>query len=634
MAAIMAVGIHTTAFAETLQGGSDWKVEFNGSKMSSNFTSADMKKDIFQLQPGDTMELQVGLKNTSEKDADWYMTNEVLKSLEDSQSIAEGGAYGYKLTYVGPDKKETVLYDSETVGGEDAQKGEGLHQATDALEKYLYLDRLSKGDVASVHLTVKLDGETQGNDYQDTLASLQMSFAADPVTVTTVTKKGEDKVVNKTVTRTVQTPTKNVVRSPKTGDTTQILAISAVALAKRCDSSDSGSGTDQEAKRGEGRGSEMKKMYKIATVLLAFCFLLGSVPMSVKAEDYTYKVTIYSGKQGTFTGIPGNLVKENNATVSISDDKSAIVIDKLNPNDSVNMSELLTSVSLGSNSKYYVRGIKESGRDNSEKLNTLSFDVKEDQEYVVAYGIKGDQVAYTINYQDANGNKLADSQTFYGNVGDKPVVAYTYIDGYTPEYRNLTKTLSANAAENVFTFNYLPYETVTVTTPGQTITNTTEQTVTVPGGTTTTTGGTTGTTGGTTGTTGGTGTNANGGNAAGTTTGNGDAQQDTDATGGTGNGGPGNVTDNQGTEGTENGGTTQDAQGNEDTTTIGDEDTPKADQDLKDLDDEDVPKSDKDLDGNKEVKKSLPLVAGVGIGVAALAALAAGIVIVRKRVHR
>lgn len=36
------------------------------------------------------MELQVGLKNTSEKDADWYMTNEVLKSLEDSQSIAEG----------------------------------------------------------------------------------------------------------------------------------------------------------------------------------------------------------------------------------------------------------------------------------------------------------------------------------------------------------------------------------------------------------------------------------------------------------------------------------------------------------------------------------------------------------------
>lgn len=343
----------------------------------------------------------------------------------------------------------------------------------------------------------------------------------------------------------------------------------------------------------------MKKMYKIATVLLAFCFLLGSVPMSVKAEDYKYQVTIFSGKQGSFSGTAGLVVK--GADYSVSNTADAIVIKDLNPGDTVSFEARSGAVALDKDSKYYVQGIRISGRDNNAAVENSSFEVTGDQEYVVAYGIKGDQVAYTINYQDANGNKLADSQTFYGNVGDKPVVAYTYIDGYTPEYRNLTKTLSANAAENVFTFNYLPYETVTVTTPGQTITNTTEQTVTVPGGTTTTTGGTTGTTGGT-------GTNANGG--------------------------PGNVTDSQGTEGTENGGTTQDAQGNEDTTTIGDEDTPKADQDLKDLDDEDVPKSDKDLDGNKEVKKSLPLVAGVGIGVAALAALAAGIVIVRKRVHR
>ena len=350
----------------------------------------------------------------------------------------------------------------------------------------------------------------------------------------------------------------------------------------------------------------MKKMYKIATYLLAFCFLLGSIPVSVKAEDYKYQVTIFSGKQGAFSGTAGLVVK--GADYSVSNTADAIVIKNLNPGDTVSFEARSGAVALDKDSKYYVQGIRISGRDNNAAVENSSFEVTGDQEYVVAYGIKGNQVAYTINYQDANGNKLADSQTFYGNVGDKPVVAYTYIDGYTPEYRNLTKTLSANAAENVFTFNYLPYETVTVTTPGQTITNTTGQTVTVPGGTTTTTGGTAG---GTTGTTSGTGTNANGGNAAGTTTGNGDAQG-TDATGGT----------------------NQDAQGNEDTTTIGDEETPKADQDLKDLDDEDVPKSDKDLDGNKKVKKSLPLVAGVGIGVAALAALAAGIVIVRKRVHR
>ena len=368
----------------------------------------------------------------------------------------------------------------------------------------------------------------------------------------------------------------------------------------------------------------MKRWKKLLVSLLTVSMTIGASTMSVMAANgYTYKVTLSAGNKGTINGqakeerdslVAGSTVTFNLKDVQVTDDK------------------------------YYVKGIRLSGRDNEEALASPVLDnVTGDADYVVAYGIKKDMVAYTVNYQDASGKALAESQTFYGNVGDKPIVAYQYIENYIPDTLALTKTLSNNVSENVFTFTYKPGATDRVVTTTTTITTTVPGTATpgtgtgnagTAGGTTGgTTGGTAGTTGGTTGTTGGTGTNANGGNAAGTTTGNGDAQG-TDATGGTGNGGPGNVTDNQGTEGTENGGTTQDAQGNEDTTTIGDEDTPKADQDLKDLDDEDVPKSDKDLDGNKKVKKSLPLVAGVGIGVAALAALAAGIVIVRKRVHR
>lgn len=342
----------------------------------------------------------------------------------------------------------------------------------------------------------------------------------------------------------------------------------------------------------------MKKMYKIATSLLAFCFLVGMVPMNVKAEAYRYQVTIYSGNQGDFSGAAGLSVTGSDYRISNTAD--AIVIKDLNPGDTVSFEPRAGAVAMDSDSKYYIQGIRVSGRDNDSAVLESSFKVDEDVEYVVAYGIKGNQVAYTINYQDANGNKLADSQTFYGNVGDKPVAAYAYVDGYTPEYRNLTKTLSANAAENVFTFTYLPNETVTVITPGQTRTHVTEQTVTVPGAA----GGTAGST-----------------TAGGGTTANGDAQN-TD----NGNGGPGNA-DNAGqnAQGTDD--------GTDDTTNIEDQQTPLADQDLKDLDDQDVPKSNTSLD-KKEVKKSLPLVVGVGIGVVALAALAAGIVIVRKRVHR
>ena len=82
--------------------------------------------------------------------------------------------------------------------------------------------------------------------------------------------------------------------------------------------------------------------------------------------------------------------------------------------------------------KYYVKGIRLSGRDNNETLAAPSFTVDKDADYVVAYGIKGNMVAYTVNYQDASGNSLAESQTFYGNVGDKPVVAYRYVENYIP----------------------------------------------------------------------------------------------------------------------------------------------------------------------------------------------------------
>ena len=56
------------------------------------------------------------------------------------------------------------------------------------------------------------------------------------------------------------------------------------------------------------------------------------------------------------------------------------------------------------------------------------------------------------------GTPLLESQTFYGAVGDRPVVAFQYVDGYQPQAYNLTGTLSSNEAENVFTFTYTETE--------------------------------------------------------------------------------------------------------------------------------------------------------------------------------
>lgn len=150
--------------------------------MESNFRTADMDDAVSGLQPGDTITFELDLKNENSTATDWYMTNKVLYSLEDRSANrgTAGGAYTYVLSYKDHNGEETLLFSSDTVGGENISAGgEGLHEATGALEDYFYLDTLTTGQVGSISLVVSLDGETQGNDYQDTLADLQMNFAVE-----------------------------------------------------------------------------------------------------------------------------------------------------------------------------------------------------------------------------------------------------------------------------------------------------------------------------------------------------------------------------------------------------------------------------------------------------------------------
>lgn len=158
-------------------------------------------------------------------------------------------------------------------------------------------------------------------------------------------------------------------------------------------------------------------------------------------QPYTYTITLSAG-DGTINGqavetITG-LAKGQQITLDYSN---------ATPNDS----------------RYYVKGIRLAGRDNSEVVMP-TFNVTGDAQYVVAYGLKKDQVAYTVNYVDEAGNQLAESATYYGNVGDKPVVAFRYIDNYLPNAYNITGTLSADENENVFTFVYRSAPGVTYTT--------------------------------------------------------------------------------------------------------------------------------------------------------------------------
>ncbi|GAA6493573.1 hypothetical protein K280104A7_31370 [Candidatus Bariatricus faecipullorum] len=311
----------------------------------------------------------------------------------------------------------------------------------------------------------------------------------------------------------------------------------------------------------------MKRMKKLMLSLLAAAVVFSNMGISAKAEYNQYKVTVYAGNKGVFAD--GSDIQEYQVTAG----------------------GLLTGAATANSiqvtdEKYYVKGFRISGQEQSfytEIPTGTPFNA--DTDFVVAYGIAGDMVEYTVQYLDENGNELAPSAVYYANVGDKPVIAYQYIEGYVPQALAMTGTLSDNAADNVFTFEYTPGDS------GQLVETITTVTVTTPAGTTAG------------GTTAGTGTAAGTGAAAG-------AGTDAGAAG----------TDEAGTDTT-------------DETQSPDEETPQA---LVDLDDEETPLGDIEADeeSNDASAQGIPLAAGIATGVVAIIALAAiFVVFFKKRLH-
>ena len=181
-------------YADHLSGGSGWTVEFTkDEKLESNFSSSSIADAARGLQPGDDLTVTIRLINSSGKTADWYMLNEIIRSLEDTQTNAAGGAYAYQLTYAPSVGQLVTLYDSETVGGElNGSEPEGLNEVDSALKNYMALETMRSGNSGTVTLKVSLDGETQGNSYQDSLADLRMRFAVELTPIGKIIKTGDE----------------------------------------------------------------------------------------------------------------------------------------------------------------------------------------------------------------------------------------------------------------------------------------------------------------------------------------------------------------------------------------------------------------------------------------------------------
>ena len=186
--AVNAMVLPATAHADTISANSNWTVTYpeEGGVLKDDFPAEEWADDLKGLQPGDDVTFTVTLRQEFAEDSDWYMSNEVLKTLEKGAQAADNpyvnSGYEYELTYTNPAGKTRTIYRSASIGGGEGQDPDGLLEATDALDEFFFLDTLKKGQTAHVDLHIVLDGETEQNAYFDTLAQVKMKFAVETTT--------------------------------------------------------------------------------------------------------------------------------------------------------------------------------------------------------------------------------------------------------------------------------------------------------------------------------------------------------------------------------------------------------------------------------------------------------------------
>ena len=181
----------------------------------------------------------------------------------------------------------------------------------------------------------------------------------------------------------------------------------------------------------------MKKMKLLAGFLLTLILALG---LTVAAYAYDYEVTVSSGSNGTVT----------NGSESGTQLKATVAY-----TGTVSIGGTTGYWGQPTDARYYFKGFHISGQEDPV-FSSGDITIEKDTVLVATYGVVGQMVNYTVNYQDAAGATLYPTETLIGNVGDTPVVAFRYVDGFRPRDLTLSQALDEDAAKNVFTFVYDP----------------------------------------------------------------------------------------------------------------------------------------------------------------------------------
>ena len=172
----------------------------------------------------------------------------------------------------------------------------------------------------------------------------------------------------------------------------------------------------------------MKKIIFIFSAILTVIMIFAALPFTAFADD-VYTVRVFAGEQGTIGGQTYIEVRKAYGEYFEFDYQSEVQVNGTLDEDG--------------QIKYQVLGIRETGK---EDLHATTFMVTGDIDLVVAYGLTGNLVQYTVHYM--YGTTELGSDSYYSYDGERAIAAAKYFDGYIPLYRNITGTVRSGQSND------------------------------------------------------------------------------------------------------------------------------------------------------------------------------------------
>ena len=201
----------------------------------------------------------------------------------------------------------------------------------------------------------------------------------------------------------------------------------------------------------------MKTLKKLLPLLLLMALALNLFAGIGAFANNAYTVRVYPGVNATLTG--GSPYSE------------------LQPyGGSFSFDASIVNLTAEGAKKYYIMGLREGGKDNSDYLYPMNSDtkkvdvpieIKKDMDFVVAYGIEGTQVSLTVSCVNGNTGETIKTETYYGNYGERVLIKAPYVDNMSPERQYLPAKLGTTTTGTV-RYYPIPEPTVTVIQTGGT----------------------------------------------------------------------------------------------------------------------------------------------------------------------